>query len=405
MSYGITDEGFALKRLSVIISDINAALAQITDPQTGEALNLTDENDPLVNIRDALSDALAVAWEQLQLAYNQFDPLKATGAGLSGLVQLNALTRHPGIYSTVELTMAGTPNLYVSSGKQVATYDDLVKFTLPAWTFDGSGAATVVGTCTEEGPFEAGAGDVTKINTPTSGWDSCENAEAATVGSYPETDQELRTRQQQSTETTGRSTIEDIYGNLANLTGVTWARVYQNNTLATDGRGIPGKSIAPVVLGGNDQDIAGILHEQSPALCGFHGTTTVNVLDDQGISYAVKFTRPDQIPIYIAIELTVVNQSLWPTNGADQIRDAILDYALSGAPGLGIDEGYSRYGFAPGQSVYASELYTPINSVPGFTVTSLLIGVEDPPTLQSVVIDWDEIATFDSDNIAITVTI
>jgi uncharacterized phage protein gp47/JayE len=404
MAYGITDEGFSLKRMSVIISDINAALAQITDPQTGEVLNLTDENDPLVNIRDALADALAVAWEQLQLAYNQFDPLKATGAGLSGLVQLNALTRHPGIYSTVTLTMAGTPNLYVSSGKQVATYDGLVKFTLPSWTFDGTGASTVVGTCTEEGPLEAGAEDVTKINTPAPGWDSCINSEAATVGSYPETDQELRTRQQQSTETTGRSTIEDIYGNLANLDGVTWARVYQNNTLTTDGRGIPGKSIAPVVLGGSSQDIADILHEQAPALCGFYGTTTVNVSDDQGIAYAVKFTRPNQIPVYVAIELTVVNQALWPTDGDDQIRDAILDYAISGAPGLGIDEGYSRYGFAPGQSVYSSELYTPINSIPGAQVTSLLIGEEDPPTLQIIVIDWDEIATFDADNISITVT-
>jgi uncharacterized phage protein gp47/JayE len=404
MAYGITDEGFSLKRLATIISDINEALAQITDPQTGEVLNLTDENDPLVNIRDALADALAVAWEQLQLAYNQFDPLKATGAGLSGLVQLNALTRHPGIYSTVTLTMAGTPNLYISSGKQVATYDDLVKFTLPSWTFDGAGAATVVGTCTEEGPLEAGAGDVTKINNPSPGWDTCINAEAATVGSLPETDRELRTRQQQSTETTGRSTIEDIYGNLANLDGVTWARVYQNNTLTTDGRGIPGKSIAPVVLGGNDQEIADILHEQAPALCGFHGTTTVNVSDDQGISYAVKFTRPNQIPVYVSIELTVVTQALWPTDGDDQIREAILDYAISGAPGLGIDEGYSRYGFAPGQSVYSSELYTPINSVPGTQITSLLIGYDDPPTLQSIAIDWDEIATFDPDNISVTVT-
>ena len=83
MAYGIDDTGFTLKRLNNIITDLNTALALITDPKTGQSLNLYDENDPLINIRDALADSISACWEQAQLAYNQWDPLKSTGAGLN----------------------------------------------------------------------------------------------------------------------------------------------------------------------------------------------------------------------------------------------------------------------------------------------------------------------------------
>lgn len=401
-TYGVTDAGFTLKRLADILTDINAQLALIVDETTGETLNLTDENDPLINLRDSVADALSVLWEQAQLCYNQFDPLKATGAGLSGLVLLNNIQRQAGIASTVVLTMTGTAGVSIAAGKQCALYDGSVIFDLPAWTFDSGGSATVTGTCTLDGPYTAAAGEVTKIVTPVFGWSACMNAAPATVGSAPETDIELRARQQASTETTGRSTIEDIYGNLANLDGVTWVRVYQNNTDVTDGRGIPARSIAPVILGGDNNSIAEMLFSQTPAIAGVYGTTMVNVVDIQGIEYGIRFTRPAEVPIYISIALTVVNASTWPTDGEDQIRAAIIEYAASGASGLGISNGFDQSGYAPGQSVYASELYTPINSVPGARITSLLIGETPGPTAQSVSIDWNEIAGFSEENISIT---
>lgn len=402
MAYGIDDTGFVLKRLSNILSDINVALAKITDPKTDQTLYLSDENDPLVNIRDSIGDQLSVCWEQLQLAYNQFDPLKATGAGLSGLVQLNGITRKPGVYSSVELSMTGTPNLYIQPGKQVSTYDGTVSFTLPAWTFDSSGNSTVVGQCTEYGPFEAESGDVTKIDTPVPGWDTCTNADSATVGSYEETDTELRRRQQLSTEKTGRGTVEDMYSNISSLDGVTWCRVYQNTTLETDSRGIPGKSIAVVVLGGGDEEIAQTIHDQSPALCGYYGDTTVNITDSQEISYGVSFVRPAQVPIYLTIQLKVINATVWPVDAESTIKQAIVDYSLLGAYSLGITEGYTQEGYAPGQSVYVSELYVPINSVPGAQIVSCFVGKTSEPESPYVTIEWDEICAFDQDNISIT---
>ena len=96
-TFGITPTGFVLKRLADILDDVDAALSLVQDPVTGEYLtpDLLDENDPLVQIKNALCDQLSVCWEQLQLCYNSKDPLAATDAALSSLVQLNALIREP----------------------------------------------------------------------------------------------------------------------------------------------------------------------------------------------------------------------------------------------------------------------------------------------------------------------
>jgi len=119
--FGINETGFNLKRLADILADMKTALSTVTDPITGESLtpDLLDENDPLIQLVNTFSDTLALGWEQLQLAYNQFDPLKATGAGLSGLVQLNKLSRQAGSKSTVVLTLTGTVDKSVPAGKIV----------------------------------------------------------------------------------------------------------------------------------------------------------------------------------------------------------------------------------------------------------------------------------------------
>ena len=61
-------------------------------------------------------------------------------------------------------------------------------------------------------------------------------------------------------------------------------------------------------------------------------------------------------------------------------------------------------GFPPGADVVISRLYTPINSVSGFKVNSLEIGTAaDSLSTSDITIDWDEVASFSTDNITITV--
>ncbi|MNY74768.1 hypothetical protein D3C86_2138740 [compost metagenome] len=57
-----------------------------------------------------------------------------------------------------------------------------------------------------------------------------------------------------------------------------------------------------------------------------------------------------------------------------------------------------------GDDVIYSRFYTPVNQVPGHAVNSLTIGTAPSPVgTSNIVIDFDEVATFDLDNIIVTV--
>lgn len=390
MPFGVTDDGFTLKRLPDILTDMQADLSTVVDPVTGETLtpNLADENDPLVQMVNSFADQMAEAWEVLQSAYNQFDPLKSTGAGLSGVVQLNGIDRQDGAATTVALALTGTPGTVIPAESKVSPLDNSVVFTIPEVTLDGGGAGAAIGTATEVGNLPAAAGTVVKIVTPVAGWTGVTNGADATPGSEEETDAELRLRQQDSTTLPASSIVESIYSGVIDLDGVTYCRVFQNIELATDSRGIPAKSIAPVVVGGVDADIGQVLFERVPT-CSTFGTTTETITDVQGIDYDMKFTRPANVNVWVEVDVEIVDAALWTGDGAARIEAAILAFAATE--------------YVPGTAVYASELYCPVNEVDGIKITSLTVGSVSPAVDDSVAIDWNEIAAFDSARIDVTV--
>lgn len=306
-TYGITPQGFVLKRLSDIISDLDAKLSQVQDPVTLEKLILTDENDPLVQLRDALADGLAACWEQLQMAYNQFIPTLSSGAALSGLVQLNGLIRQVG-----------------------------------------------------------------------------------------ELDTTLRLRQQSETAGTGYIQIMAIYAAVAAIPGVQFCRAYQNRTLVTDSRGIPAKSIAVVVVGGDPSAVATAIFTKAGADVGFYGNTMRTCYDTLGVAYSVSYITPVPVPITIQVSLTQVNDQ-WPQDGADRVKTALIAYAqYSQAPNIGL---------YPGASVIPSQLYSPVNSVPGHSVNSILVSRDGSvPVSTPTAIAWNEVAQLTAENITVTVS-
>lgn len=303
--YGVTDQGFVLKRLSDILTDMTTALSAIQDPVTGEYVNLVDENDPFVQMMNATADQIATCWEQLQLCYNQFDPMNASGAGLAGLVQLNGLFK--------------------------------------------------------------------QLN---------------------ETDTALRLRRQQQTSATSSRQVDAIYAAVVGVPDVNYCRVYVNNTLIADSRGLPGKSIAVVVVGGDDEAIANAIFNVAPADAELYGSTTVNIVDSMGSVYAVAFSRPTEVPITVAVTTTITDTTAWPSNGDTAIKTNIVNFAIYGlSPYIGIP---------PGKSVYFTQLYTPANAVPGHDVQSIAIARTGAPAAANVTIDWNEVATFDQANITVT---
>ena len=402
--YGLTDSGFVLKRLADIKSDLVTNLSTVTDATTGETLtpDLADENDPLVLAINGMSDLLSVCWEVLQSTNNQFDPNLASNAALSGLVQLNGIKRQSGVYGTVVLTCTGTPGLIITSGKRVSNTAGTIIFELPSFTFDGSGNATVTGTRTEYDDLSVGAGECVKILTPTSGWLTVTNALVSVAGSYEETDTSLRARRNDSVSFPARSIVDSMKAGLLDIEGVTFAEPYINSDLTTDSRGIPAKTWGIVIVGGDDDEIASVIFERSP-MYSYYGTTTVEINGELVADpYEIKFSRPSSIDVYVDMEIEIINESIYPDDGPDQIKAAILTFASSGAYGLGITTSYDQDGYSPGQSVYSSELYIPVQTIPGIRIVSLTVGLSSPAGDSFVEIDWNEIASFDADNIDIT---
>lgn len=405
MDFGVTDQGFNLKRLEDIKGDLETwwTNAKFID-ENGEVVtspNLLPEsvNGQIIGI---MSAALAQIWELAQLANNQWSPGLARSNNLSALVQLNKLQRKEATASTVTLTLTGTNGTVVPAGSQVRDTNQTITVALDSDTTIGvSGTIDASATAIDTGPLSAAIGVLTVIVNPVTGWSSVTNAAAATPGRDTESDEGLRRRRVDSTFR-GQGNNEAVFAEVANIDEVEFVRVYVNSTLTTDSRGIPGKEITIVVVGGDNTEIAQAYDRTVGADNVGYGNTQVILTTDQGYPREVNFIRPDPVDIYVSVTVTAGDN--FPEDGDDRIKQAIVDYAAGGADALGWDDGGNQDGFPPGDDVILSRLYTPINSVPDHTVTDLQIGFSVPGLgTSNLTINYDEVSAWDVDNITVTV--
>ncbi len=401
---GITKDGFIPKTLRDIRGDLIANCALIKDTDTGEypLFNICDDT-VLSQVIGVFASELSVAWAELGEVYAQFDPQMNTGAGQSGTVQLNAIIRKEGAYSKIDITVGGVSGTVVPKGSLIGNMQGTLSFSVDEdITLVGDEGATVTAkgsaSATKMGPLNPQVNSIIAIQTPTNGWNTVTNTATTTVGTEEETDAALRKRQQRSTSLTSYRQIDAIWAALVNLEGVTYARVYQNSdTYPEDDRGIPYKEVAAIVEGGKDEKIAEALFYRLPTGQIGYGTTSVDFTDAQNILYSISFSRPKKIPVYVQMTLKIYDSGEWPADGADKIKQAIIDYAR-------YDSEMPDMGFPPGTDVILSRLYTPINTVPGHSVTKLEIGLDGKQwTEQDMHIRWNELAVFDAERITVNI--
>lgn len=402
MSFGMTETGFKPKRLADILESINTKLANVTDPDTGEKPFINETSDGvLAQVTSILAEELSICWEQAYLASVQYDPLYSSGAALRGLVQINGITPSYGSKTQIPMTLGGTQGTVIPAGSRIASIDGTQVYqTASTVTIGAGGTITVNAICTEAGPNNPPANTIISIQTPIFGWNSAANGAATSIGTDADTDLQLHIKQERATSATSYRQVDAIISGIIGVQGVTFARLYVNKTSSTDARGIAAKTMAAVVVGGTDEDVANVLRLKAGSLDGFQGNlaTPVTYTGELGDVETIDFYRPTEIPIYISVNITVTNSTTYPDDAEDLIKQAIVDYAKYDQSGLA--------GFPPGADVVQSRLYTPVNSIPGFKINSLEIGtVPGSLSTSDISIDWDEIAKFDPDNITITVTL
>ena len=383
---GITSTGFVRKRLDEILEDKNTAVQEVFGPD----INLTPQS-PDGQINGVLSESDAFLWELAQATYDAFNPDAAVGNILSNLVQLNGITRQEATPSTSLLDMTGVNSTVIPAGSIVATASGIQYATDEDVTIS-AGIAVVQASAVIPGATVTLQDTITTIVTPVSGWSTANNPADAVIGLDGETDSELRIRRAASVAFPSQSLLESIFSSIANLDGVDQAIVLENDTNSVDSNGQAPHSIQAIVSGGDNQEIAEAIFREKCTGITTEGTTTVSVTDVMEIDHDINFQRPLAKPIFIIINLTT--NSSYPVDGADQIAQAIIEYAAGN-----LVEG-TRIGI--GDDVLHSRLFTPVNTIPGHTVDSMFIGFTGSPSLaDDLAIAFNELAEFTSVNITV----
>lgn len=323
--------------------------------------------------------------------YNNMSPSTAVGAGLSRMVKINGIRRQSPTFSTVDLRIVGQVGTTILNGQAIDTLGQ--KWNLPASVvIPIAGEITVTATAVAVGALSAAPGTVTKIGTPTLGWQTVNNVLAATEGAPVESDAELRARQVVSTALPSLSVMDGTVGAVANVAGVTRFKGYENDTGVTNADGIPRNSISIVVEGGDSQAIGDAIARHKTPGTGTYGTTSVTTYDARGVPNTIRFYRPTVVQM--KAEVTIKALQGYTTGYAALIRQAVVD-AINA--------------LAIGDDVLITKLYVPAN-LPGtpagatFNITALTIAkLANALAPTDVVIAFNEAAAALLANIVVTV--
>lgn len=328
--------------------------------------------------------------QQIIAVYQSFSPTFAQGVGLSSLVKINGLRRLIPTNSTADGLVVGVAGTIINNGSVRDANGNI--WTLPTTVvIPGGGEIEVTVTAQQAGAITAPLGTINQIASPTLGWQSFVSTTDAVAGAPLETDAALRARQAASTALPSVTPLAGLISALANLTGVTRVAVYENDTNGPDSNGLVAHSIAVVIEGGTDVDIATTIGQKKTPGAATNGSTTVAYVDPiTGIHYNINFYHLAYTPITVEISLDALTG--WNSNIESEIQTTIGAYVN----GLGI-----------GQAVQISRMWLPAylnGSAPDnqqYHITSLTInlgGVDVP-------IAFDHAAQMLDSSTAVVITI
>lgn len=218
-----------------------------------------------------------------------------------------------------------------------------------------------------KGNLPAPVDSLTVIINPVSGLDEVTNLTAITPGRDIETDAEFRLRRAKSLSITGAATVESIRSRILDpvegVADVLDCFVFENDTDAiVDGRAP--HSIEIVVNGGDEQEIADYIWQVKAGGISTVGQITKTVVDSMSINHSIKFSRPLARTAWVRLDVYLsTEENTFPSDGADQINAAILEYGKS---------------VSIGDNLIYQRLYPPIYTVPGISAVDLYTAL---PTL------------------------
>ena len=225
-------------------------------------------------------------------------------------------------------------------------------------------------------------GDINVIQTPVLGWFEVYNPYDSFASTPEESDTDFRNRIRANKGYVQTGNREGMIAALYGLAGVRFVNVKENiQDIPVEGRTSHGISVS--VLGGDDDDIIDVINTYR----GFaytDGDIEQTRYDPNGVPYTIRFSRPEIVPIEIKLGLST-QANVFPADGVLRIQNALVSYFES---------------MNVGQDVLWSQLFNPINTVQGQSVTSLLIGKKGQTlTNNNIELTHNQLATLSYEDI------
>jgi|ADGO01.1.fsa_nt_gi Uncharacterized homolog of phage Mu protein gp47 len=396
----ITPKGYSLKTVNQWFDEERQLYVDIDpnwnlDPSTPDGLKIAHD-----------SEVFGALDETLQQAYNSKDPSKASGYDLNIISALTGTTRSEGTASTItDAVLNGVVGTIVPAGTRFKSRTTGTVWTLDqTWTLDSTGSAVVSLSSSTVGRIEADANSITQIVDTVGGLTSVNNPNPATPGTYAESDSSLRVKRATAVGRPGNNQIDSMTGELFAVEGVRRVRVYENDTNTTDVNGLPPHSIAPVIDGGEDADVAMAIYiKKNPGVFLYQAGTPVSVeVTSPTYSFnkqVINFSRPEYVDMVISI--TIKDDGSLPSDISGEIQDAFIDFVDGDL--VPAEYGFKVDGFDIGEDVPYSTLFTPINKVIGQYGNSYVQSMTVNGGTSNVTIAFNELSRWTTSNITVTI--
>lgn len=408
MSNGLSSTGFQVKSSEDILLDLQTDLKN----RFGSTYALDSNTEDGAFLED-LSDLYSEIWVTCGKTHNSLSPSLARDVSLSKLVQFNGITRNPRKPTNTLLTIVGVPfgsydkGLLVNSssgGDQYVITEDFI--------IDITGSIRVEAEAVEFDTLVLPSDTLTVFDIILPDLYSVTNLDATILGTSSETDEELLFRRNQIIKQGAVGTNGAVEAALNGILNMRDAKVIDNSTNSVDAFGIGAYGVIFLVAREVGLDAGELViwedsivnairtnksmnSNMAQQLAGF---VTKNYRNAQDTQIDVEYHLATEVDIHIIVNTTTLGKvAFFPPDGDELIKEAIVNYSIGK---LLITKGFNI-----GEDVHFSELYIPIYSIPGHTVTSITIGTSASPVASiDIPIGDFEISQFDTTNIIVNVT-
>lgn len=323
--------GLETKDNLTLVSDLTTGFQDIY-AQDGETLNL-DSNTPDGQLIELFAFAGTVVRELITEVYNSCDPDKCVGAVQDNRYQINYIERKQGTYTLQNIAI--TANQTVTLEGLDAMYNDPEASAYAVSDNNGNiwylvdSTTILAGTTTLEfrakdmGAVVPTIGTIINPVTIIPGVVSViNNVGATSIGTEEESDSDFRIRRDRSVAVPGKNNVDNMEGQIYEISGVAAVKIHENRTNTTDSTGTPAHTVWAIVEGGANTEIADVIYGNLGG-SDTRGSVTVPITTASMQTLNIKFDREAVVPLYIKFDLYVITE-LGEINQSD-IKNYIAD--------------------------------------------------------------------------------